>query len=202
MKKQTVLVTIMVLLVGVIGGYTLSKTGLYGSIVDRYNKDNSHSQPPKETFSSEMHGIHDAEVLSEKKFIEGMIPHHKEAVDTANEVLARGENVEVRKLAEAIVTAQEKEISNMKTWYTDWYGESYIAKSDYVPMMPDLSTLSGKELDRAFLEGMIEHHMGALMMAQQVSRSVEHPEITALIQAIAETQSAEIINMRILLKQV
>ncbi len=202
MKKQTVLVTIMVLLVGVIGGYTLNKTGLYGSIVDRYNKDNSHSQPPKETFSSEMHGIHDAEVLSEKKFIEGMIPHHKEAVDTANEVLARGENVEVRKLAEAIVTAQEKEISNMKTWYTDWYGESYIAKSDYVPMMPDLSTLSGKELDRAFLEGMIEHHMGALMMAQQVSRSVEHPEITALIQAIAETQSAEIINMRILLKQV
>ncbi len=141
-------------------------------------------------------------VKSEREFLEGMIPHHQEAVDTAKEVLARGGSTpEIKKLAEDIVVAQEKEIAMMKGWYQTWYGEAYVAESkNYKPMMRDLSTLSGVALDKVFLEDMIMHHMGAIMMAQSVQQYIEHKEMTDLTKAIMETQTAEIEMMRQMLK--
>lgn len=136
-------------------------------------------------------------VKSEREFLEGMIPHHQEAVDTAKEVIARGGSTPaIKKLTQDIVVAQEKEIAMMKTWYQDWYGTAYVANPDnYKPMMRDLSKLSGAALDKVFLEDMIMHHQGAVMMAQSVQPYVAHKQITDLTQAIVETQTAEILLM-------
>jgi uncharacterized protein (DUF305 family) len=49
-------------------------------------------------------------------FVRGMIPHHQGAVDMAKAVLAHGKDPEIRKLAEAIVKAQEEEIAFMNKW--------------------------------------------------------------------------------------
>ena len=49
-------------------------------------------------------------------FVNGMIPHHQGAVDMAKVVLAFGKDPEIRKLAEAIVQAQESEITLMRAW--------------------------------------------------------------------------------------
>lgn len=137
-------------------------------------------------------------VKSEREFLEGMIPHHQEAVDTAKEVIARGGSTpEIKQLAEDIVVAQEKEIAMMKGWYQSWYGEVYVADpKDYEPMMRDLGVLSGAALDKVFLEDMIMHHMGAIMMAQSVQSYIEHKEMTDLTKAIVETQTQEIQLMR------
>lgn len=137
-------------------------------------------------------------VRSEREFLEGMIPHHQEAVDTANEVLLRGGSTpEIKKLAEDIVTAQEKEIASMKVWYKNWYKKAYTDDgSTYIPMMRNLSSLEGAALDKVFLEDMIMHHTGAIIMAQSVTPYVEHSEISALTKAIVETQAVEIQLMR------
>ncbi len=67
-------------------------------------------------------------------------------------------------------------------------------------MMRELANLSGVEIDRVFLEDMIGHHMGAIMMARSVQPYIEHDEIAELTQAIVSTQSAEIAQMRQMLQ--
>ena len=219
MNNQTILVAIVALLIGGIGGYTIAdKDKSYEG--RGYDKQVSEDVPmgmhrmPDGTLMgnptgdgmggmSQMDHMMAMMVSSERQFIEGMIPHHQEAVDTANEVIARGGSTpEIKKLVEDIVVAQEAEIAEMKQWYEDWYGETYTDNGEYMPMMRELENLSGAELDRVFLEDMIGHHMGAIMMAQSVQPHIEHDEIAELTQAIVSTQSAEIAQMRQMLQQI
>ena len=86
-----------------------------------------------------------------------MIPHHQEAIASADLVRAKSTNPEVRKLAEGIVNAQEREVKEMQDRLISWYPAS-TGEASYMDMMPDLNGLSSPELDRAFLEGMVDHH--------------------------------------------
>lgn len=49
-------------------------------------------------------------------FVRGMIPHHQGAIDMAKVELEHGKDPEIRKLAEAVVTAQQAEIKEMQDW--------------------------------------------------------------------------------------
>ena len=60
-------------------------------------------------------------------FITEMIAHHEGAVAMAKLSATNAKHDEIKKLSTAIITAQEKEIAEMKQWQQDW---GYSAQTD------------------------------------------------------------------------
>ena len=208
MQTQTILIAIITFLLGGMGGYVAGQNnttyGPFSSHMDNWNGEASRMYGNARPYDMpHMNGMNmmAMTVESEREFIMHMIPHHQEAIDTAQEVLERGGTTpEVRALMESIIEAQTTEVAMMQEWYENWYGEPYTDDGNYTPMMRELAELSGTALDRAFLEDMIMHHMGAIMMARSVQPYIEHEEIAELTKNIVSTQSSEIVLMRDLLQ--
>ncbi len=147
------------------------------------------------------HGDHVAMINSERDFLEHMIPHHEEAVETSKVVKEKGGTLRpIRELVDSIESDQTKEIEQMKAWYLDWYGTPYEDKGMYVPMMRDLSIYSGTELDRVFLEDMIAHHEMAVVTAKRVLEIQTSREVSELATRIINAQEREIVLMKDILK--
>ena len=61
-----------------------------------------------------MEGVMDAD--PDAAFVRGMLPHHRGAVNMAKIQLKYGKDPELRKLAQDVIDAQEKEITFMEDW--------------------------------------------------------------------------------------
>ena len=57
----------------------------------------------------------------DRAFIDAMIPHHQSAIAMANVALEESKNPQIRQIAEDIVNAQQREISQMLRWRARWY---------------------------------------------------------------------------------
>ncbi|MCX6465142.1 MAG: DUF305 domain-containing protein [Pseudonocardiales bacterium] len=150
-------------------------------------------------------------------FAQGMIPHHRQAVEMAELVAGRTENPQVLDLAARIGAAQEPEIATMTAWLEEWgadvpAGSGGMSGMDHGAMdhggmagmmtpeqMTALEQASGPAFDRLFLEMMIEHHRGAVEMARVELGQGADPDALALAQQIIDTQQAEITEMESLL---
>lgn len=137
------------------------------------------------------------EANTEFEFLSLMIPHHEEAIAAAQRVLEYSDRPEMREFAQDIIDVQTAEIEQMETWLGEWYPGQNTSLT-YAPMMRDLSQLEGDELDQAFLEDMVMHHMGAVMMSQRLLNHglVEHQSVQPFAQNIANTQRQEIWQMQ------
>ena len=97
---------------------------------DWYNEDVSEDDDEDSGMMGQMHGgmmDNNTDMTNlenaadfDKTFIEEMIPHHQMAVMMANMLLQGTNRPEMKKLAKDIITAQTKEIKQMRQWYSDW----------------------------------------------------------------------------------
>ncbi|MEW2136511.1 DUF305 domain-containing protein [Streptomyces sp. NPDC005409] len=145
-------------------------------------------------------------------FAQGMIPHHRQAVEMADLAATRAESTEVKKLADEIKKAQDPEIKTLSGWLTSW-GEQVPAEAgghdgheghDMSGMMTaeemkQLQSASGKAFDTAFLTMMIKHHEGAVGMAKTEQSDGAHQPSKDMAGQIVTSQSAEIARMNTLL---
>jgi uncharacterized protein (DUF305 family) len=137
-----------------------------------------------------------------------MIPHHEQAIEMSDVILAKtGVDQDVLDLAQQIKDAQAPEIELMQSWLDDWgmptsggmdgmdHGNGMMSGDD----MAALAAAEGDDAARLFLQQMIEHHQGAIDMAQDVLDDGANPEVLALAERIISAQTDEIATMEQLL---
>ena len=147
-------------------------------------------------------------------FAREMIPHHASALAMAKLAQERAGSAEVKALAGRIEQAQDPEIRTMAGWLRSW-NEPVPDTSD--PMghggmahgmagmdpeeMRRLISARGAKFDEMFLQMMIRHHQDAVDMAEQERIRGQFPPAKELAGSIAQSQTAEIQEMRRLLER-
>jgi uncharacterized protein (DUF305 family) len=133
-------------------------------------------------------------------FVDSMIVHHEGAILMANQALEQAERQEVKDLANAILTAQEAEIGQMKEWRTAWYPDLAATSGMAMDMGPMEVPAGNTPFDQRFIQAMIPHHESAITMAQDALQQAKRQEIKDLAQEIISAQEAEIAQMKTWLK--
>ncbi|MFC7382221.1 DUF305 domain-containing protein [Sphaerisporangium rhizosphaerae] len=139
-------------------------------------------------------------------FAQMMIPHHRQAIDMAKLAGSRASSPDVKRLAKQIEAAQDPEITTMSGWLTAWntkvpddamssmgHGTDGMMSADD---MKELEELPGSAFDKAFLTMMIDHHEGAIAMAEKEQNTGAYPPAKELAGAIVTSQTAEIGTMK------
>jgi uncharacterized protein (DUF305 family) len=60
----------------------------------------------------------------DRAFIDNMIPHHESAIAMAEVALRKSKNPGIKGIAGDIVSAQKREVGQMRQWHKEWYGGS------------------------------------------------------------------------------
>ena len=162
------------------------------------------------------------------RFMQHMIVHHGQAVEMVELLRARGTDANVRRLGERIAMSQDAEIELMRGWLSDrgqpetapdlhaghgghtmhHQGMAMETSPSDTPLMPGmlspaqmqtLAAAQGAAFDRLFLEGMIQHHQGALNMVDELLAqpdAAEDPLLSDFTTSVVADQSAEILRMQ------
>ncbi|GAS86219.1 lipoprotein [Mycolicibacterium brisbanense] len=154
-------------------------------------------------------------------FAQHMIPHHQQAVEMSDMLLAKqGIDKRVTDLATQIKAAQAPEIQQMQGWLTAWgnpgmppmssgdMGHGGMPGMSGKPAMQgmmsdaDMTALrdaQGVEAAKLYLTQMIAHHEGAIVMAQNEIKDGQYPDAVKMSHDIVTTQQQEIDTMRAIL---
>lgn len=150
-------------------------------------------------------------VAADVAFMQGMIGHHAQALDMVELLETRTASEAMKLLGLRIKVSQEDEIRFMRRWL-DERGETVPGPhahhaAGFTPMpgmltaeeMAALAAASGPAFDKLFLEGMIKHHEGALIMAEDLftrDGAGQEASINAFAADVVADQQMEIDRMK------
>jgi uncharacterized protein (DUF305 family) len=149
------------------------------------------------------------------QFMQGMIVHHAQAVEMTALVESHTENKDVRSLGARISHSQADEIAFMKRWLVsrgqpvadaahDRHKHHQNMSHDLMPgmltakQMEALKKAKGEEFDRLFLEGMIQHHDGALIMVKELHGTAGTGQDAELFNFATDVDSSQRAEIRIM----
>ena len=154
------------------------------------------------------------------RFMQHMIVHHAQALVMTDLVPDRAGRDDIRMLARRIEVSQQDELMMLRNWLRERGEEvpDIAAHEEHAPMqaamemMPGmlttaqldrLTSASGTEFDRLFLEFMIQHHEGALVMVSELfgtPGAAQEAETYQIASEIDADQETEIARMRAMLE--
>jgi uncharacterized protein (DUF305 family) len=163
----------------------------------------THGTPTSSSAAAESHNQADV------TFAQNMVPHHQQAIEMSDVILAKpGIDPRVVTLADQIKSAQGPEIQQMQAWLGQWGVSTQSMPGHDMGSMPGMSGMmseqdmtalkdaKGTEASKLFLTQMIQHHTGAIAMAQNEIKSGQYPAALTMARQIVTTQQQEIDQMR------
>jgi uncharacterized protein (DUF305 family) len=132
------------------------------------------------------------------ELIDTLVPHHRAAVQMADMELSRGSDAEVKAMAQMMKDTQLQEIDTLLRIREELTGCSTIAPLPDPHMEADMQrmmSLSGLELDVAFLDDMIPHHAAAISFTHNAMPVLTHAELRALAHDVVDAQAEEVGSM-------
>jgi uncharacterized protein (DUF305 family) len=197
MKELTMQKTRKLVLVSAALATALALSGCAGGTS---GTDTGGSDAPTPSESAAAASFNGADVT----FAQMMIPHHEQAVEMSETLLAKdGIDEQIRDLATQIKDAQQPEIDQLKEWLSDWgqeesdmggmnHGGGMMSEED----MMALEDATGDDATRLFLEQMTVHHEGAIEMAEAEVADGENADAVAMAETIIATQTDEVALMQ------
>ncbi len=147
------------------------------------------------------------------EFMQGMIAHHAQAVVMSRMAKSHGANPQVLRLSNKIDQSQVPEIRIMQDWLkrneqfapdTSSWRHMTMAGMLTPAQMQELQAAKGVDFDRAYLDYMIQHHVGALKMVEDLFASPlsgQEVDVNVFANDVVTVQTAEIGIMQKLLTQ-
>ena len=156
-------------------------------------------------------------------FATDMIEHHAQAIQMANFTIGReGVDPRIAELAEEIRVSQTREIDTMSQWLRDWdepvpetgfaTGDSHSHSDDPMGSMSEghtdmpgmmsademraLADAPAAKFDALWIQMMVEHHQGAISMAQEVQDEGSSDDVADLAGDIEAVQRVEVKDLQ------
>jgi uncharacterized protein (DUF305 family) len=135
------------------------------------------------------------------EFIDFFVPHHQ----MAELVIARGQDADVRAMAETMRAAQRMEIEQMRAIRESSSGDADSPappEDDHMHAdMAMMMSLGGSAVDVMFLSEMAQHHAAGIPTAHRAKPHVQNVELRSMSDSIFESQSREVGEMQQMLDQ-
>ncbi len=208
-------------LLGVLGALTLATPAPAQDHGGMHHQHHDHSAPSQPSpaggpaHAGHAHDVGPAGATYDLRFIDGMVQHHTGALRMSEFVFGIG-SPGVGALAKTIWRDQANEIRAMGLWRKAWYPQAPVypvalAKGGAPNSLAGLTRMSQAQIDGMrmmgdpptpdkrvvwFLEGMLHHHGGALIMAHDALAKSTNPTIRRFARNVIVAQRAEIIELR------
>src|SRR5438128_73772 len=177
---------------------------------------------PTQTLPSSTRAMLPPRSPKDVEFMQGMIMHHAQAVEMTALIESRTQNKELRLLGARVSHSQSEEIKFMKRWLEargeptempmskmsgmsmsmpgmDMSSQPMLMPGMLTPkQMEALKNSSGKEFDRLFLTGMIQHHGGALIMVKDLFDTAGAGQDAELFNFTTDVDSGQRAEIRIM----
>jgi uncharacterized protein (DUF305 family) len=154
---------------------------------------------------------------SDVAFVQMMIPHHAQAIVMSDLAEKHASDRRVKVMADRIRSSQGPEILAMAAWLeernldvpsaaedpSEWdhseHGHNAMHGMLTHDQLDRLKAARGRQFDRLFLRGMIQHHQGAIDMADDAAPESTDVRAGEIMGEVAAVQAGEIARMRDLL---
>jgi uncharacterized protein (DUF305 family) len=153
---------------------------------------------------------------AEIRFMQAMMAHHAQALEMTTLLASRSSREDMRLLGKRIELSQADEIELMRDWLNarrvplEIHDVQHAHAATPMPGMLSademrrLAAATGSEFDRLFLEFMIKHHEGALMMVNDLfaaAGSGQQSDIFTFASEVDADQRMEIDRMSAMLEE-